>query len=99
MAPILQAAGLTKAFKTTKALAGLDLTAERGQVTAVLGPNGAGKTTFIRMVATLLRPDRGSLHVPASMPSGNRPRYGGPSGWRASRRPSKEPCRVGRTSS
>lgn len=63
MPPILEAAGLTKAFKSTQALAGLDLTVERGQVTAVLGPNGAGKTTFIRMVATLLRPDGGSLQV------------------------------------
>ena len=52
-----------QAFKTTQALAGLDLTAERGQVTAVLGPNGAEKTTFIRMVATLLQPDAGSLTV------------------------------------
>ena len=56
MPPILEARGLTKRFKTTEALAGLDLTAERGQVTAILGPNGAGKTTFIRMVATLLQP-------------------------------------------
>jgi ABC-type multidrug transport system ATPase subunit len=32
-------------------------------VTAILGPNGAGKTTFIKAVATLLRPDSGSLHV------------------------------------
>ena len=63
MAPILEARGLTKKFKTTEALAGLDLTAERGQVTAVLGPNGAGKTTFIRMVATLLQPDAGTLNV------------------------------------
>ena len=63
MAPILEARGLTKRFKTTEALAGLDLTAERGQVTAVLGPNGAGKTTFIRMVATLLQPDAGTLTV------------------------------------
>jgi len=63
MPPIVEAVGLTKSFKTTKALAGLDLIAERGQVTAVLGPNGAGKTTFIRMVATLLRPDAGSLQV------------------------------------
>jgi ABC-2 type transport system ATP-binding protein len=61
--PILEARGLTKRFKTTQALAGLDLTAERGQVTAILGPNGAGKTTFIRMVATLLVPDDGSLTV------------------------------------
>ncbi len=63
MAPIVEALGLTKRFGTTQALAGLDLVAERGQVTAVLGPNGAGKTTFIRMVATLLRPDEGSLVV------------------------------------
>lgn len=63
MTAIVEARGLTKHFKTTKALAGLDLTAERGQVTAVLGPNGAGKTTFIRMVATLADPDAGSLMV------------------------------------
>ena len=63
MPPIVEAHGLTKRFKTTEALAGLDLVAERGQVTAILGPNGAGKTTFIRMVATLLLPDAGSLTV------------------------------------
>jgi len=63
MAPIVEARGLVKRFKSTQALAGLDLTADRGQVTAVLGPNGAGKTTFIRMVATLLQPDAGSLTV------------------------------------
>jgi ABC-2 type transport system ATP-binding protein len=32
-------------------------------VLAVLGPNGAGKTTFVRTIATLLRPDGGSLRV------------------------------------
>jgi ABC-2 type transport system ATP-binding protein len=63
MPPILEAHGLTKRFKTTEALAGLALVAERGQVTAILGPNGAGKTTFIRMVATLLLPDAGTLTV------------------------------------
>ena len=63
MPPILEACGLTKRFKSTQALAGLDLTADRGQVTAILGPNGAGKTTFIRMVATLLLPDEGTLTV------------------------------------
>jgi ABC-2 type transport system ATP-binding protein len=34
-----------------------------GQPVAILGPNGAGKTTFIRMVATLIRPDEGTLRV------------------------------------
>ena len=63
MSAILEARGLTKRFGTTQALDGLDLTVDPGQVTAVLGPNGAGKTTFIRMVATLLRPDAGRLSV------------------------------------
>jgi ABC-2 type transport system ATP-binding protein len=61
--PILEARGLTKRFGRTQALAGLDLVAEPGRVVALLGPNGAGKTTFVRAVATLLRPDAGSLRV------------------------------------
>ncbi|WP_426571997.1 ATP-binding cassette domain-containing protein [Aquihabitans sp. McL0605] len=63
MAPIIEARGLTKTFGDTHALAGLDLVAESGRVTALLGPNGAGKTTFISAVATLLRPDAGELRV------------------------------------
>jgi ABC-2 type transport system ATP-binding protein len=63
MTPTIEATGLRKRFGKTTALDGLDLHAEPGQVLAVLGPNGAGKTTFIRMVATLLRPDAGELVV------------------------------------
>ena len=63
MTPTIEAAGLHKRFGRTAALAGLDLVAEPGEVLAVLGPNGAGKTTFVRMVATLLRPDAGQLRV------------------------------------
>ena len=63
MAATLEAEGLVKRFGTTQALAGLDLTMERGQVLALLGPNGAGKTTFVNLVATLLRPDAGALRV------------------------------------
>ena len=63
MTLILEARGLTKRFGRTQALAGLDLQAEPGRVVALLGPNGAGKTTFVRAVATLLRPDAGSLQV------------------------------------
>ena len=52
-----------KRYGKTQALAGLDLVANPGRVVALLGPNGAGKTTFVRAVATLLRPDAGTLHV------------------------------------
>jgi ABC-2 type transport system ATP-binding protein len=64
---IIEAVGLTKRFGSNKgsvqALAGLDLLAGAGQVTAVLGPNGAGKSTLVRAVATLLQPDGGQLTV------------------------------------
>src|SRR5579871_6538640 len=63
MTPILQASGLTKSYGKTRALAGLDLVVQPGRVVALLGPNGAGKTTFVRSVATLLRPDAGTLYV------------------------------------
>ena len=62
-APAIEAVGLTKHYGDVHALAGLDLTAPAGKVTAVLGPNGAGKTTFVKAVATLLRPDTGTLRV------------------------------------
>src|SRR5215217_8209151 len=63
MTATIEAHGLKKRFGKTIALDGLDLVADSGQVVAVLGPNGAGKTTFVRAVATLLRPDEGSLRV------------------------------------
>jgi ABC-2 type transport system ATP-binding protein len=63
MTRTIDATAVTKRFGRTRALDGLDLVAEAGQVTAVLGPNGAGKTTFVRAVATLLTPDGGTLRV------------------------------------
>ncbi|MBI4898701.1 MAG: ATP-binding cassette domain-containing protein [Actinobacteria bacterium] len=57
------ATGLTKNFGETCAVAGVDLTVERGTVTALLGPNGAGKTTTVRILTTLLKPDGGSATV------------------------------------
>jgi ABC-2 type transport system ATP-binding protein len=62
-APTIEASGLVKHFGKTVALDSLDLVAKPGQVVAVLGPNGAGKTTFVRSVATLIKPDGGTLRV------------------------------------
>jgi ABC-2 type transport system ATP-binding protein len=58
-APIIEAEGLAKRFGSTQALAGVDLSVVRGTVLALLGPNGAGKTTLVRILTTLLAPDRG----------------------------------------
>jgi daunorubicin resistance ABC transporter ATP-binding subunit len=73
MTPIIEAHGVRKRFGDTEALAGLDLVAESGHVTALLGPNGAGKTTFVSAVATLLRPDRGEIRV-AGIDAGAEPK-------------------------
>jgi oleandomycin transport system ATP-binding protein len=59
----IEAAGLTKRFGSTQALAGIDLVVPTGTVLGVLGPNGAGKTTAVRILATLLRADAGTARV------------------------------------
>jgi ABC-2 type transport system ATP-binding protein len=61
--PLVEAAGVRKRLGRVDALDGLDLVAPAGCVLALLGPNGAGKTTLVRLLATLLRPDAGSVHV------------------------------------
>ncbi len=57
------AEGLTKSFGDVHALRGIDLAVPRGTVLGVLGPNGAGKTTAVRILTTLLRPDKGRALV------------------------------------
>ncbi len=59
----IEAMGLEKTFGETRALAGLDLEVEPGTILGVLGPNGSGKTTAVRVLTTLLRPDRGMARV------------------------------------
>ncbi|HVX23449.1 MAG TPA: ATP-binding cassette domain-containing protein [Acidimicrobiales bacterium] len=63
MPALIEADGLAKRFGKVEALRDLHLTLAEGEPVAILGPNGAGKTTFVRMVATLLQPDRGTLRV------------------------------------
>jgi ABC-2 type transport system ATP-binding protein len=55
--------GLEKSFGDVRALAGVDLSAQRGTVLGLLGPNGAGKTTVVRVLTTLLKPDAGTIRV------------------------------------
>jgi ABC-2 type transport system ATP-binding protein len=58
---VIQIAGLEKAFGPVRALDGLDLEVEAGEVHGFLGPNGAGKSTTIRILLGLLRADAGSV--------------------------------------
>jgi heme exporter protein A len=59
----IEATDLGRAYGERVALAGVTLTLEEGETLAVFGSNGAGKTTFLRILATLLRPHRGSVSV------------------------------------
>jgi len=60
---MIQAAGLTKRYGDTQALAGIDLDVSAGTILGVLGPNGAGKTTAVRILTTLALPDSGVAKV------------------------------------
>ncbi|MFF4739845.1 ABC transporter ATP-binding protein [Streptomyces sp. NPDC001262] len=55
--------GLRRAFGSTVALDGLDLTARPGELLALLGPSGCGKTTALRMLAGFEHPDSGQILV------------------------------------
>jgi ABC-2 type transport system ATP-binding protein len=66
--PAISARSLTKDFalgrtRTVRAVRGIDLAVEPGELVAVLGPNGAGKTTTMRMLTTLVTPTSGSATV------------------------------------
>jgi sodium transport system ATP-binding protein len=55
--------GLHKRYGETIAVDDVSFTALDGRITGLLGPNGAGKTTTLRMVSTLVKPDRGHAEV------------------------------------
>jgi ABC-2 type transport system ATP-binding protein len=54
---------LTKRYGSFTAVAGIDLTVPNGELFGFLGPNGAGKTTTLRMIAGILQPTGGTVHI------------------------------------
>ena len=59
--PLLQIEGLSKAFGGLRAINGLDLHVDEGEIVSVIGPNGAGKTTFFNLITGMESPDNGSI--------------------------------------
>jgi ABC-2 type transport system ATP-binding protein len=55
--------GLQKSFGETKAVRGIDLIVEQGEMFGIVGPDGAGKTTLIRMLCGIVKPDEGTASV------------------------------------
>jgi sodium transport system ATP-binding protein len=60
---VIEVKDLHKGFGTVRAVDGVSFTARDGEITGLLGPNGAGKTTTLRMLYTLMAPDRGQVLV------------------------------------
>ncbi|MCL2342611.1 MAG: ABC transporter ATP-binding protein [Firmicutes bacterium] len=60
---IIELKNVSKHFGAVKAINGLDLSIERGQIYALLGHNGAGKTTTLRIILGLLSTNGGSVSV------------------------------------
>ena len=60
---MIEIEGLCKSYDTVEAVCDLDLQVARGQTLGLIGPNGSGKTTLLRMIATLAKPDCGSVTV------------------------------------
>ncbi|NMH72399.1 ABC transporter ATP-binding protein [Bacillus sp. RO2] len=58
---MLEAIQLTKIFKNTQAVKGVNLYLEKGETVGLLGPNGAGKSTTISMLSSLVQPTSGDV--------------------------------------
>ena len=71
MSDAISVTGLVKAFGATRALDGLDLTVNTGEVHGFLGPNGAGKSTTIRILLGLLHADAGTARLLGGDPWNN----------------------------
>ncbi len=62
LGPTVRMSGITRSYRSQRVLRGVDLDLQPG-VTGLLGPNGAGKTTLLRLLATVLAPGDGELHL------------------------------------
>lgn len=63
MDPILEVSSLVKRFGSVRAVDGVSLRVERGELFGLLGPNGAGKTTLLSIISCLLAADQGEVRV------------------------------------
>jgi len=68
---MIEARGLHKSFGNINAVQDVSFVARDGEITGLLGPNGAGKTTTLRMLYTLMQPQRGEVQVDGLSASSN----------------------------
>src|SRR5438067_10804036 len=62
-------------FREVRALSGIDLQIQRGEIVAYAGPNGAGKSTTVKIASGMLTPDSGTVRVLGMDPVRERESY------------------------
>jgi len=70
-APLLEMRSISKQFGGTRALDGVNLSVNRGEIVALLGENGAGKSTLIKILAGVHPPDGGKIHYAGAAAAGS----------------------------
>lgn len=60
---ILSLKNITKTYKGTPCLSNINFDVEKGEILAVMGPSGCGKTTLLKMIAGLITPISGEIHM------------------------------------
>ncbi|TRA99094.1 MULTISPECIES: ABC transporter ATP-binding protein [Rhizobium/Agrobacterium group] len=73
MSAVLEITDIRKTFGGLKAVDGLGLTIEAGEVVGLLGPNGSGKTTLMNLISGALKPTEGSIRLKEQEIAGKRP--------------------------
>ena len=60
---MIKLTNLTKRYGSFTAVNGVNLDVPKGELFGFLGPNGAGKTTSLRIIAGILKPTSGTVHI------------------------------------
>src|SRR5574337_1458759 len=63
MSHVIEIENLVKHYGDVKAVNGISLKVKQGEIFGLLGPNGSGKTTTLSMLATLIKPTKGTAYV------------------------------------
>lgn len=66
-APVLEAHGITKAYRRRRVLQGADLAIMQGQLAGIVGENGSGKSTLLKILAGTLAADSGQIHLAGTL--------------------------------
>lgn len=61
--PIVELRNITKSYGKVRALDGVSMQVQRGEIVGLIGDNGAGKSTLIKILAGVVTPDSGEIHI------------------------------------